>query len=440
MKQNNKTMKVWNPEMECMDREQRRELQSERLRTVVKRVYDNVPMYRERMKQKGVEPGDIRTVDDLKYLPFTDKPDLRDQFPYGLFAAPLRDIVRIQGSSGTTGMPIVSGYTKRDVDIWTEMAARAVTAAGGGPDDIVQVTYGYGLFTGGLGLHQGAGAVGAMVVPMSSGNTARQINMMRGLGATMLCCTPSYALHIGETVREMGIDKSELKLKAGCFGAEPWSENIRLRIEELLGIDALDIYGLTEISGPGVSFECLCKKGMHVNEDHVIAEIIDPETLEPLPYGEKGELVFSTITKEGMPMLRYRTHDLCRLNDAVCDCGRTTVRMERIMGRTDDMLIIRGVNVFPSQVETVLTNIPGLSPHFMMVVDRQGSTDSLEIQVEVTEQMLGDTVGQMQLLQKQIAEQIRSTLGLSAYIKLVEPKTIPRFEGKARRVVDKRKL
>ena len=431
---------IWNPEMECMDVEERRAMQSKSLSETVHRVYNNVPMYRDRMDAAGVSPFDIRSIDDLSKLPFTDKPDLRDQFPYGLFAAPKQDIVRIQGSSGTTGMPIVSGYTQKDIDAWTEMTARAVTAAGGGRDDVVQVTYGYGLFTGGLGLHQGATLAGAMVVPMSSGNTQRQIAMMKGLGCTILCCTPSYALHIGETIHEMGLDIKDFNLKAGIFGAEPWSENIRLRIEELLEIDALDIYGLTEICGPGVSFECLHKCGMHVNEDHIIPEIIDPDTLLPLPYGELGELVFSTITKEGMPMLRYRTHDLCRLHPEKCECGRTTVRMERIIGRTDDMLIIRGVNVFPSQVETVLTNIKGVSPHFLMVVDRIDSTDQLEIQVEVTEEMVGDTISAMQQIQRQIGEQVKSTLGLSAKIKLVEPKTIPRFEGKARRVTDKRKL
>ncbi len=432
--------KIWNPEMECMDPERRREIQNQRLSETVHRVYNHVEMYRQRMDEKGITPFDIRTIDDLKLLPFTDKPDLRDQFPYGLFAAPRQDIVRIQGSSGTTGMPIVSGYTQRDIDIWTEMTARAVVAAGGGVDDIVQVTYGYGLFTGGLGLHQGASLAGAMVVPMSSGNTQRQIAMMKGLGATILCCTPSYAVHIGETIRESGMDIKDFKLKAGIFGAEPWSEGIRAHIEELLDIDALDIYGLTEICGPGVSFECLHKKGMHVNEDHIIPEIIHPETGEVLAYGELGELVFSTITKEGMPMLRYRTHDLCRLHPEVCECGRTTVRMERIMGRTDDMLIIRGVNVFPSQVETVLTQVPGVTPHFIMIVDRVGSTDDLEIQVEVAEDMAADTISAMQRIQRQIHEQVKSVLGLSATIKLVAPKTLPRFEGKARRVTDNRKL
>ncbi len=432
--------KIWNPEMECMDPDRRREIQNQRLSETVHRVYNHVEMYKKRMDDAGVTPFDIRTIDDLKRLPFTDKPDLRDQFPYGLFAAPRQDIVRIQGSSGTTGMPIVSGYTQRDIDIWTEMTARAVVAAGGGVDDIVQVTYGYGLFTGGLGLHQGASLAGAMVVPMSSGNTQRQIAMMKGLGSTILCCTPSYAVHIGETIRESGMDIKDFRLKAGIFGAEPWSEGIRQHIEDLLEIDALDIYGLTEICGPGVSFECLHKAGMHVNEDHIIPEIINPDTGEPLPFGELGELVFSTITKEGMPMLRYRTHDLCRLHPETCACGRTTVRMERIMGRTDDMLIIRGVNVFPSQVETVLTGISGVTPHFLMVVDRIGSTDDLEIRVEVAEHMAADTISEMQKIQRQISDQVKSVLGLGATIKLVAPKTIPRFEGKARRVTDKRKL
>lgn len=431
---------IWNPTYECMDRETMRALQNERLKNVVRRVYDNVPLYRERMAAKGLESGDIRTVDDLKYLPFTDKPDLRDQFPYGLFAVPRRDIVRIHGSSGTTGMPIVVGYTRSDVDVWTEMVARSVTMAGAGPDDIVQVTYGYGLFTGGLGLHQGATEVGAMVIPMSSGNTRRQIAMMRALGSTVLCCTPSYAYLLGEAMREMDLSPSDLKLKVGILGAEPWSERMRSCIEELLGIDALDIYGLTEMAGPGVSCECLHKQGMHVQEDHVIPEIIDPDTLEPLPYGSTGELVFTTITKEGTPLLRYRTHDLCRLNAKTCACGRTTVRMDRICGRTDDMLIIRGVNVFPSQIETVLMGIPGVTPHFLLKVDRVGPTDSMEIQVEVTDETFADTVGQMQRFQKQIQEQVRSSLGLSAAVKLVAPNTIPRFEGKARRVQDNRQI
>ena len=437
---NDTNLKIWNPEMECMDRGQMRDLQGERLRSTVERLYNNVPMYADRMREKGIEPGDIKSVDDLQNLPFTDKPDLRDEFPYGLFAVPKREIVRIQGSSGTTGMPIVVGYTKNDVDIWTEMVARSITMAGCTADDIVQVCYGYGLFTGGLGLHQGASEVGAMVIPMSSGNTQRQIAIMRSMGSTVLGATPSYAHLLGETIREMGIDPKDIPLKVGIFGAEPWSEKMRSRIEELLGIDALDIYGLTEMAGPGVSCECLHKKGMHVQEDHIIPEIVDPITLKVLPYGEKGELVFSTITKEGTPLLRYRTHDLCRLNVEKCTCGRTTVRMERIMGRSDDMLIIRGVNVFPSQIETVLMGVKGVSPHYLIKVDRIGPTDHMEIQVEVSEESFSDTVSDMQKFSKLIGERVKSVLGLSADIKLVAPHTIPRFEGKARRVQDNREI
>ena len=433
--------KIWNPQAECMSRDERHALQGERLRAVVKRVYENVPIYRARMEEKGVTPEDIRTADDIVKLPFTEKTDLRDQFPYGLFAAPLRDIVRIHGSSGTTGKPIVAGYTQNDVGMWTELMARTLTAAGTDRDDIVQVCYGYGLFTGGLGAHQGASAIGAMTIPMSSGNTQRQIMMMKELGSTVLCCTPSYATYLGETIREMGIDpKRDLKLKAGCFGAEPWTEEMRQKIEELLEIDACDIYGLTEICGPGVSFECLEKKGMHVNEDHVMVEIINPETGEQMPMGMAGELVFTTITKEGMPMLRYRTHDVCVLNPEPCACGRTTVRMGRITGRTDDMLIIRGVNVFPSQIESVLVGVQGVAPHYMIIVDRVKSSDVLEVQVEMTDSMFSDTVSRIVELEKKISADIKSVVGVQATIKLVAPKSIPRSEGKAKRVIDKRKL
>jgi phenylacetate-CoA ligase len=432
---------IWNPEAECMSRDERHALQGERLKSVVKRVYENVPVYRARMDEKGVTPGDIRTADDIVKLPFTEKTDLRDQFPYGLFAAPLRDIVRIQGSSGTTGKPIVAGYTQSDIDIWTEMMARTLTAAGTSRDDIVQVCYGYGLFTGGLGAHQGASRIGATTIPMSSGNTQRQIMIMRELGSTILCCTPSYATYLGETIREMGIDpKRDLKLKAGCFGAEPWTEEMRQRIEELLGIDACDIYGLTEICGPGVAFECLEKHGMHVNEDHVMVEIINPETGEQMPMGQAGELVFTAITKEGMPMLRYRTHDVCTLIPEPCACGRTTVRMGRITGRTDDMLIIRGVNVFPSQIESVLVGIQGVAPHYLLVVDRVKSSDVLEVQVEMTDSMFSDTVSRIVELERKISAAIKSVVGVQATIKLVAPKSIPRSEGKAKRVIDNRKL
>lgn len=422
-----------------MDREQLRILQGERLKETVRWEYDRVPMYKERMDAIGITPDDIKTVDDIQYLPFTEKTDLRDHFPFGLLAAPKNEIVRIQGSSGTTGKPIVSGYTENDIVVWSNMVARALVAAGATKDDIVQVAYGYGLFTGGLGAHQGASEIGAMVIPMSSGNTQRQIMMMSELGSTILCCTPSYAIYLGETIREMGLKPGrDIRLKSGIFGAEPWSEEMRKKLEELLGIDALDIYGLTEIAGPGVAFECMQKCGMHVNEDHVIVEVIDPATGKQLPYGTPGELVFTTITKKGQPMIRYRTHDICTLNDARCECGRTTVRMGRITGRTDDMLIIRGVNVFPSQIESVLVGINGVSPHYLLVVDRKNSTDMLEVKVELTEDMFSDTVSHIEAVQRRITEQIKSVVGIQAKVTLVPPKSIPRSEGKAKRIIDNR--
>ncbi len=433
--------KIFNSKYECMSRDELIAHQSAKLRDVVKHEYENVPLYRARMDEKGVKPGDIRTIEDLRYLPFIEKTDLRDEFPYGLLAVPREEIVRIHGSSGTTGKPIVSGYTRGDVEIWSEMMARTLTAAGCGQGDIVQVAYGFGLFTGGFGAYQGADRIGAMVLPMSSGNTQRQIMMMHDMGTTILCCTPSYATFLGETIREMGMDpKKDLKLRAGCFGAEPWTEAMRQKIEELLGIDACDIYGLTEICGPGVAYECLAKNGMHINEDHVIAEILDPATGEPLPYGQEGELVFTTITKRGMPMLRYRTHDLCTLTDEKCACGRTFARMGRITGRTDDMLIVRGVNVFPSQIESVLVKTHGVAPHYMIYVDRENSSDVMEIQVELTEEMFSDTVGQIEQVQRSIFEGIKSVVGVATKIKLVAPKSLQRFEGKAKHVVDRRKL
>ena len=433
--------RIYNPAMECISRDELMHLQGERLKATVRREYDNVPMYRARMDAAGVKPEDIRGLEDLKYLPFMEKTDLRDYYPFELLAVPKHDIVRIQGSSGTTGKPIVSGYTRNDVDVWTEMMARTLTAAGGTADDIVQVGYGLGLFTGGFGAYQGADKIGAMVIPMSSGNTQRQIMMMKDLGSTMLCCTPSYATYLGETIRDMGLDPNkDLKLKAGCFGADPWTEEMRLRIEELLGIDACDIYGLTEIAGPGVSYECLAKHGMHINEDHVIAEIINPATGEQLPYGQAGELVFTTITKEGMPMMRYRTHDICTLTDEKCECGRTLARMGRITGRTDDMLIIRGVNVFPSQIESVLVGVDGVAPFYMLIVDRVNSSDTLEIQVELTEPMFSDTVSHIENVRKHITDQVKSVVGIAANVKLVAPESIPRSEGKAKRVIDRRKL
>ena len=435
--------RIYNPEMECMNPEQKRELQGERLRKTVKHVYENVALYRERMDAKGISPEDIKTVEDLKLLPFTEKTDLRDTFPFGLFAVPKEQIVRIQGSSGTTGKPIVSGYTENDIKNWTEMVARAMASIGADEKDIIQVCYGYGLFTGGLGAHQGATAVGAMVVPMSSGNTQRQIMMMQELGTTILCCTPSYAAYLGEAIHDAGlVPKKDIKLRAGLFGAEPWTEEMRQHIQESLGIDARDIYGLTEIAGPGVSFECPEKNGAHINDDHVIAEIIDPVTEEQLPYGTAGELVFTTITKEGMPMLRYRTHDICTLYNEKCKCGRTTIRMGRITGRTDDMIIVRGVNVFPSQIETVLVKTPGVAPHYQLIVDRVNNSDTLEVKVEMTEEIFSqtDSLGEMQKLQKYIQAQIKSVVGILTKVTITAPKSLPRSEGKAKRVIDNRKL
>ena len=434
-----KIHKIYNPAMECMDRSKLRELQSERLRETVKLEYERVPLYRKRMDEKGVKPEDIQTVDDLKKLPFMEKTDLRDEFPYGLFAQKLTDIVRIQGSSGTTGKPIVAGYTENDIEVWTEMVARSLTAAGGDADDVIQVCYGYGLFTGGLGAHQGAQRIGATVIPMSAGNTERQMMMMTELGATMLCCTPSYATYLAETLRDRGL-LGKVKLKAGIFGAEPWTEEMRTHLEEILDFDACDIYGLTEIGGPGVAFECLEKQGMHVNEDHVIVEIINPETGEPLPYGESGELVFTTITKTGMPMLRYRTHDICRLIAEPCACGRTLIRMSRLTGRTDDMLVIRGVNVFPSQIESCLVGLEGVAPFYMLIVDRVNSTDKLEVQIEMSEEMFTDKVSEIEQLRSTITERIKSVVGIAAKVTLVPPKSLPRSEGKAKRIIDNRGL
>ena len=431
---------IWNRPMETMDREKLAKLQGERLHKTIQRVYKNVPMYRQRMQEKGLDPNDIRTIDDLKYLPFTQKTDLRDNYPFGLFAASRDEIVRLHASSGTTGKPIVVGYTQNDLDVWAELMARGLTSAGATRHDTVQVSYGYGLFTGGLGAHYGAERIGASVIPMSGGNTKRQIMLMQDFGSNVLCCTPSYALLIGETIHEMGLDINKFKLRAGVFGAEPWSEEMRKRIEELLNIDAIDVYGLSEIMGPGVATECLCKQGMHISEDHVIPEIIDPVTGEQLPYGAQGELVFTTITKEGFPAIRYRTHDICSLNAEPCDCGRTFVRMNRITGRTDDMLIIRGVNVFPTQVESVLINIAGVLPHYLLIVDRVNATDTLEIQVEVANELFSDEVRKMEALTKRIEGELQSVLQLHANVKLVQQGTIERSEGKSKRVVDRRKI
>lgn len=431
--------KYWNKNMECATRDEMRALQSFRLSQTVRRVYENVPYYRERMEKAGVTPDDIHSVDDLKKLPFTMKQDLRDTYPYGLFAVPMDKVVRLHASSGTTGKQIVVGYTQNDLDVWAECCARALTAAGADNKDFMHVSYGYGLFTGGLGLHGGAEKVGMTVIPVSTGNTNRQINIIKDFGSTFICCTPSYALYLAETMQEMGITKDDIRLKAGLFGAEPWTEEMRQEIESKLGLKAFDIYGLTEIIGPGVAFECSEQTGMHINEDNFIAETIDPDTGEVLPEGEQGEIVFTCITKEAFPLLRYRTRDIGILKREKCSCGRTLIKMMKPAGRSDDMLIIRGVNVFPSQVESVLLQLGNTAPYYQLIVDRVDNTDTLEIQVEISPEMFSDTVKSLEDQEKIIKNAIDSTLGISAKIRLVEPKTIQRTEGKAVRVIDKRK-
>lgn len=433
-------MLYWNQSRECMPREEMRKLQSERLVKTVKRVYHNVPFYRAKMQQKGIEPGDIKGIEDLPKLPFTYKQDLRDNYPYGLFATPLSEIVRIHASSGTTGKKTVVGYTRNDLEKWSEVMARTLTSAGVTKESVIQIAYGYGLFTGGLGAHYGAEKVGASVIPMSGGNTKLQLQIMKDFGTTHLACTPSYALYMAEEMEEAGIKPSDLKLRAGVFGAEPWSEAMRSEIERRLGIMAIDIYGLSEVMGPGVASECPCKSGLHVQEDHFIPEIIDPETEEVLPPGSKGELVFSTITKEGLPLLRYRTRDLSSLDYSKCDCGRTLVRMSKVTGRTDDMLIIRGVNVFPSQIESVLLEMGEAAPHYKIIVDRVGNLDVMEVWVEMTQALFSDEVKRIEDLEKSMKKKIEDTLGISIKVKLVEPKSIERSEGKAKRVIDKRKI
>lgn len=433
-------MKYWNETYECMSREEMRKVQSERLIDCVKRVYNNVPLYREKMQSIGLEPGDIKSVDDLSELPFTYKQDLRDTYPYGLFAAPMKDIVRIHASSGTTGKKTVVGYTKEDIETWAEVVARSLTNAGVDCDSFVQVSYGYGLFTGGLGAHYGVERTGATVIPASGGNTKVQIQLIKDLGTTHIACTPSYALYLAEEMEEAGIKKEDLKLKAGIFGAEPWSDNMRKEIEQRLGILAVDIYGLSEIMGPGVACECSCQNGLHVQEDHFIPEIIDPVTCEVLPEGSKGEIVFTTVTKQGLPLIRYRTRDISSLNYSKCECGRTLVRMERVSGRSDDMLIIRGVNVFPSQIESVLLEIGQTAPHYLLIVDRKDNLDTLEIWVEMNQSMFSDQIKKIEDVERKIKKEVESTLGISAKVKLVEPKTIERSEGKAKRVIDKRKI
>jgi phenylacetate-CoA ligase len=431
---------IWNEYIECMDREKLTKLQGERLSKMVERIYFNVPFYRKKFQEKGIEPGDIKNVSQLKDLPFTTKQDLRDNYPFGLFAVPNSEIVRVHASSGTTGKPTVVGYSRKDIDTWSEVMARTLTSAGAGKHDIMHIAYGYGLFTGGLGVHYGAEKIGATVLPMSGGNTKRQLQLMQDFGSTILACTPSYALFLAEAMEEEGIKPGDMKLKAGVFGAEPWTEEMRQEIELKLKIKAIDIYGLSEIIGPGVASECVHQCGLHIFEDHFVPEIIDPITLEVLPYGQLGELVFTTVTKEALPILRYRTRDLTRLTAEKCECGRTIVRMEKCLGRSDDMLIIRGVNVFPSQVESVLLEMAETRPHYMLIVDRINNLDILEIQVEVDDQFFSDEIKELEALRKKIQHNIESTLGINASIKLVEPKTIQRSEGKAQRVIDKRKL
>lgn len=437
-KRNNTMEHYYQPEIECASREQITAWQNERLVKQVQHVYDHVPYYRKKMEEKRVRPQDIQSIEDLHKLPFLTKDDLRDAYPYGLLAVPMKDAVRIQSTSGTTGRRVVAFYTQEDIDLWDACCARAIMAAGGTNEDIVHVSYGYGLFTGGPGLNGGSHKVGSLTLPMSSGNTDRQIQFMCDMGSTILCCTPSYAAYLGETINERGV-RDQIKLKAGIFGAEAWTEEMRRDIEKSLGIRAYDIYGLTEISGPGVSFECSEQSGMHINEDHFIAEIIDPVTEEVLPEGSKGELVFTCITKKAFPLLRYRTRDICTLSREKCSCGRTFVKMSKPMGRSDDMLIVKGVNVFPSQIETVLLN-KGYAANYQIIVDRVNNSDRLEVQVEMTSNMFSDSMAQVAEKEQELVNALKAMLGIYAKVKLVAPKSIARSEGKAVRIIDKRKL
>jgi phenylacetate-CoA ligase len=423
-----------------MDRNGIKHVQSERLRETVERVYFNVPYYRNKMQEAGIGPESIQTIEDIVKLPFTTKSDLRDNYPFGLFAVPMSEIVRVHASSGTTGKPTVVGYTRNDISTWSEVMARTLTSAGANRNDFIQVAYGYGLFTGGLGLHYGGEKIGASVIPISGGNTVRQIQLMHDFGSTVLACTPSYALFLAEAIQESGINRDELKLRVGVFGAEPWTENMRREIEDKLRIKAIDIYGLSEVIGPGVASECQIQEGLHINEDHFYPEIIDPETLQVLPEGSTGELVFSTLTKEGLPLIRYRTRDLTRLSYEKCKCGRTMVRMEKCLGRSDDMLIIRGVNLFPSQVESVLLEMSEIKPHYLLIVDRINNLDTLELKVEVDEAFFQDKISQLEALRQKLQNNLENSLGLGIKVTLVEPKVIERSEGKSKRVIDKRKF
>lgn len=431
---------IWNRSKECMSRDEMSDLQGKRLHKLVELVYHNVPFYRAKMQELDLTPEDIRSIEDITKLPFTTKQDLRDNYPTGLQAASQSEIVRVHASSGTTGNPTIVGYTRRDLEIWRECSARAFTSYGVTRDDIFSVGYGYGLFTGGLGAHYGVEYVGATVIPTSTGNTDKHLRLLRDLKITGIACTPSYALYLAEAMERNGMTRDDISLRVGAFGAEPWTENMRQEIESRLGLQAYNLYGLSEIIGPGVSYECECKHGSHISEDHFYPEIIDPETLQPQPFGSTGELVFTTLTKTGMPLLRYRTKDLTSLIAEPCACGRTNVRMTRIIGRSDDMLIIRGINVFPSQVESVILEMPQFEPVYMLVIDRVNNRDTLQVQVEVRKDFFSDELGTMLELRKHLADKLKSVLSISADVRLMEPNSIPRTEGKSVRVIDKRQL
>ncbi len=429
---------MFQPELEAMPRPQLEQLQLERLQSLLRRVYDVVPLYRRKYDEAGFDPASVASLDDLASVPFTVKDDMRSAYPYGMFAVPLRDIVRVHSSSGTTGQITVVGYTEGDIDRWSDLMARTFASAGATDEDIIQVTYGYGLFTGGLGAHYGSERLGALTIPVSGGNTKRQVQILKDFGVTVLACTPSYALLIAETAEELGVDLRDTPLRIGVFGAEPWSENMRRQVEDALGVSAIDIYGLSEVMGPGVASECVHKHGLHVFEDHFLIEIVDRETLQPVPDGEYGEVVFTTLTKEGIPVIRYRTRDISRIIPGQCPCGRTFRRMERVTGRSDDMLIIRGVNVFPSQIEQVLTGIEGVAPHYQVVLTKRASMDHVEVHVEVDPDIAFDEVRVLERIQRRVKAEIESALAVSIAVKLVEPKSIARSEGKAKRVVDLR--
>jgi len=431
---------IWNKEAECMRIGEREKLQLERMKAILKRTYKNVPYYKKRFDEMHVKPGDIKSLKDIKKLPFTTKTDLREGYPFGLFAVPRKEIVELHTSSGTTGKPTVSGYTRKDIEIWGEVVARALTMCGATKEDIIQNGYGYGLFTGGLGVHYGAQRIGATVIPISAGQTKRHLDIMQDFGSTILTCTPSYALYLTEAAVEAGINIKKLKLKAGCFGAEMWTDRMRDEIEKRFHLIALNIYGLTEIIGPGVAQECEQKNGLHIFEDHFYPEVVSPETLEPLPEGEKGELVLTTLTREGMPMIRFRTRDITALRREPCKCGRTIVRMDRITGRTDDMLKIRGVLIFPYQIEKALLEIKGVEPHYQIIVTRPQHLDEIEVQVETSKKLFSDEVKHLEEVRKKIEKRIENSIGLRVKVTLVEPKTLPRSEGKAKRVIDKRQL